>query len=409
MRVLQINYSDLAGKRFNGFELNKQLRKKGIKSNMAVWIKESNDKYTELISTKSNSKEVQRRLNSIEYGLSIQSLLYPFAVKFILDDRFKKADIVHYHLIYPNFLSLLALPALSKLKPSIWTLHDPWPLTGHCVHPLDCQRWKIGCGKCPYLSTTFEMRRDNTRMMWKIKKLIYGLSNFEIVVATKWMQERVRNSPLMKRFNIHLIPFGVDINKFKPGNSVQVKKSLGIDPNNLVVTVRSTPDMFKGFVYAKEALKHLQTKRKITLLSLGQYGMMKELEDKYQVIEMGWVDLDELLLKAYQATDILLMPSVAESFGMMAVEAMACEKVVLGFSGTALEDTVFSPKGGVIVYQKDVTALVEAMKMLINSPSRRRNIGKIARNLVKKNFSLKNYTDKHIKLYQMAVDNYKPR
>ncbi len=55
----------------------------------------------------------------------------------------------------------------------VLTLHDPWPLTGHCAYFLDCERWRTGCGSCPHLDTPPAMRRDNTHLNWTRKKRIY--------------------------------------------------------------------------------------------------------------------------------------------------------------------------------------------------------------------------------------------
>ena len=46
--------------------------------------------------------------------------------------------------------------------PVALTLHDEWLLTGHCAYTLGCERWRIGCGRCPDLTIYPAIRRDST-------------------------------------------------------------------------------------------------------------------------------------------------------------------------------------------------------------------------------------------------------
>lgn len=62
---------------------------------------------------------------------------------------YKRANLLHFHGTHHSFLNYLALPTLTKHKLACFTLHDMWNLTGHCSYSFDCNRWRIGCGKCP--------------------------------------------------------------------------------------------------------------------------------------------------------------------------------------------------------------------------------------------------------------------
>src|ERR1700740_3621830 len=80
-------------------------------------------------------------LNYIHYYSSFKIPNHPF---------FKQADILNFHTIHSSYFNYLALPKLTNLKPAVFTLHDAWSFTGHCGVSFDCERWKTGCGKCPY-------------------------------------------------------------------------------------------------------------------------------------------------------------------------------------------------------------------------------------------------------------------
>ncbi|MCC7528092.1 MAG: glycosyltransferase [Candidatus Melainabacteria bacterium] len=398
-RIVQVGATDVEGARFNGQELHQKLIQRGIESSQVVWRKRGTDDTTyEMFSGALRSK-IDQTAAKLERDLSLQSLLSPLAFEFAKHPQFKAADLAHYHLIHTGFFNLMALPGLTQLKPSVWTLHDPWAMTGHCVHPFDCTRWKEGCGSCPSLDNEFSMKRDNTRLMWRIKQLAYCMSDFDLIVCSKWMEGMVKASPLMKKARLHRIPLGVDLNAFQPGDSQAKKQKLGVYPGNLVVALRATTSIYKGLPHAIECLRKLDTKQPLTILTFNQKGLFEEFFGKYQIIDLGWLESTEEMIDAYQSADIFLMPSEGESFGMMAVEAMACGKPSIIFDGTALPETTFAPEYGVSVRKGDSDALAHALKGLLENESKRLSLGEKGRKLAVQHYGEKEYVDRVIALY----------
>src|SRR3546814_17022393 len=74
-------------------------------------------------------------------------------------------DIVHVHWTGGGFMSVDALQHLRY--PVVWTLRDMWAFTGGCHYTAGCDRYAIGCGRCPQLRSTEE--RDISRHMWQHK------------------------------------------------------------------------------------------------------------------------------------------------------------------------------------------------------------------------------------------------
>ena len=66
---------------------------------------------------------------------------------------FAAADVLHWHNLHGDYVSLAALPLWGFDKPIVWTLHDFWPLTGNCAAPGACTRWRRSCGHCPQVGT----------------------------------------------------------------------------------------------------------------------------------------------------------------------------------------------------------------------------------------------------------------
>lgn len=387
MNILQINGYQSPGRRFNGLALKPYLAVRGVSSKHLVW---EQDRVEEDVISLTNPylRKLNRFLRGAEIKLSLQSQLYVNGRAIRQLPEFKEADVIHYHIIHSGFLSMQSLPALTALKPAVWTLHDPWALTGHCVHPFSCTRWQTGCGQCPNLDTDFKIEKDTTALNFKLKKFAYTRSHFEVVVASAWMERLVRQSPLFHDVPIHTIPFGLDLEYFKARDSLQAKERLGIEPERLVVCFRSVMNDFKGTPYVLQALEKLRVTHPLCLLTLNDKGWTEQFKDRYQIVELGWTNDDELMRDVYDATDLFLMPSLADSFGMMAVEAMAFGKPTICFEGTALPEVTFAPRGAIAVPSKDATALCEVMARLLNSPDERTRLGQQARQLTEQHYDI---------------------
>jgi len=402
MRVLQVNGYQSPGRRFNGLSLKPHLEALGVSSKHFVWEQDRQEEGVVSLHGKLLRK-VNRLTRGVEKVLSLQSQLYSNGMHMRRMEAFREADLVHYHIIHSGFLSMQSLPAMTAEKPSLWTLHDPWAMTGHCIHPFSCQRWKTGCGQCPDLKTDFAIQRDTTALNFRLKRMAYRRSNFEILVASSWMENMVRQSPLMDDVPVHKVPFGLDLDFFKPGDQAAAKARLGIEPHRLVLCFRSVVNDFKGLQYVIEALDRLQTQVPICLLTLNDKGRIEKFKDRFQVVELGWTNDDSVMQDVYSATDLFLMPSLADSFGLMAVEAMACGKPTICFEGTALPEVVFTPEAGLAVPSRDSAALAAAMERLIGDPQERLARGARSRQLAEQHYDIRLQAERMVDVYERVI------
>lgn len=403
--ILEVNFSDIYGNRFNGRDLTIYYNRIGFPTSHAVWNKYTDDpeEQTWKIFNSFKRDQLLHEINRLESFLSWQSILQFFPISFLWNSKFLRADVVHYHLINSGYFSMLLLPLLTKLKPSIWTMHDPWALTGHCIYPYDCDRWKSGCDPCMYLSTHFPLREDKAAKLWKLKKFCYQHADLDLVVASKFMENMVRQSEFFRGKRIHHIRFGVDLELFRPRDKAMCRKRFEIPEENIVISFRSTNYEFKGLKFIKECLHRLQPDRKITLITFNETGLLTEFYDRYQVIDLGWVTDDDLLVDAYNTADLFLMPSVQEAFGMMAMEAMACGKPVITFDGTSLPEIIFAPEGGISVPQGDVDALFSAMSEVIGNAGLREKLGDNALQLARKYYDFRDHAANLLALYDECI------
>jgi len=405
MKILQINAYETPGSRFHGLASTPLLKEHGVDSQHFVWNKDTANPEV-LTFNDSKTQTMQRVYRKLEDVFSLQSMIYPYGRKIMNLSEFNQADLVHLHIIHSGFFSFRHLPELTKRKPTIWTLHDPWALTGHCIHPFNCERWKTGCGNCPDLETHFPLRRDTTKFLFSYKKNAYKKSDLNIVVASKWMRQMAETSPMLENARIHQIPFGLDLDFFSPQNFSEARKRFGIPGDALVISFRAEDSPYKGLDYIIKALEKLDSKIPICLLTLSSASLVEKFSHRFQVVELGWVNDQEIVRDVYRASDIFLMPSLAEAFGMMAVEAMACGKPTIVFEGTALPDITFAPDVGIAVPKRDADALYQALQRLIDDPEERITRGKKAREIAEKVYGEEAHVKAIVDLYRDVVTRH---
>ena len=405
MKVLQINSGDIVGRRFNGFDLAPLLAQRGVTSRHLVWTRQSDSSTSQRFVDVPGSRLATRVLRRIEQRLSIHSRLQLQSFALPLHRSFREADLVHYHIIHDGFFGLDALPLLSRMKPSVWTWHDPWPMTGHCIYPMTCDRWRVGCGSCPMLSLPFAMRKDRTAEAFAWKKRLIEKSDIDIVVASNHMLEMARQSPIAQSEHLNIIPFGIDLAKFRPADTGPPRARLGILPDRVVIGVRAYPENpFKGFEFFVKALERLgATQRPLTIVTTHRKGHLNAFIGRHQIVDLGWVNDDSVILDTFQAADFFVMPSMAEAFGMMAIEAMACAKPLIVFEGTSLSEVTKAPEVGICVPMGDVDGLVSAMRLLIDDENQRCRRGAAGRALAEERYDRNLFADRLVELYGSVV------
>ncbi|WP_072378405.1 glycosyltransferase family 4 protein [Hyphomicrobium sp. NDB2Meth4] len=402
--VVHMNSGDLIGRRFNGYDLKPYLEKNGVNTTQLVyWNKQSDADFVSRAFDYPYSRLLTRILTKIEARHSLHARLHMHSWTLPYHRKVREADLIHLHIIHDGYFSLSALPYITHRKPTVWTWHDPWPTTGHCIYPLDCTRWKTGCGACPKLSIPFAMLKDRTAEQFAWKKRVYKKTKAEIVVASQWMLDMARSSPLAANFNFTVIPFGVDLERYKPGDRLAARARLGVFPGRPVVFLRASSTPFKGLPEFLNAVERLDPDLQLCIISLQETGHFDRFIGRHQIIEFGWTNDEDLLLDAYAACDFFAMPSRAEAFGLMAIEAMACGRPVLSFDGTSLPGITFAPTAGVSVPNGNNEALSLAMQRLLRNPVDCEERGRLSRMLAERYYDIRDQARLTADLYRRIL------
>jgi glycosyltransferase involved in cell wall biosynthesis len=403
MRIVYVNAYDEAGQRFNGYLLHQALRGRGHDSTFVVADRTMNDPSVVGLGVRL-LHNLNWRLARLERRLGLQSVLPVLNLQMLAQAYYRRADIIHLQLLHPRpFFGLWTLPLMTLGRRVVWTVHDPWLLAGHCVHSLGCERWLTGCGQCPDLSIPLAVGRDATALNWRVKRWALALSKVHLVVASPWMERRVRRSPILRHHPCTVIPFGLDLDCFKPLDKAQCRQRLGIPPEARVLALRWQPqNIVKGSEYALRALELLPPGAVTHVLRFeGKSDTdMPSIRGRYQIIDLGWIDSGAAMAQALNAADVFVMPSIAETFGMMAVESLACGTPVVVFEGTALPEVVRAPQAGIAVEYRNAQALAAAIGRVLDDAGLRRGLVDRGLELVAREYAQATYIRRHLELYE---------
>jgi glycosyltransferase involved in cell wall biosynthesis len=383
--------------------LHEGLKKAGCKSKFMVGVSSGELEEVQVVPYDWKSRWLHRLLPLT--GLNY--LEYQGSFKIPKTYFFKEADIINLHNLHRDFFSYLSLPLLTSNKPAVWTLHDMWSFTGHCAYSFDCNRWKVGCGNCPYLNTYPAVRRDATRWEWKLKNRTYSRSNITIIVASNWLESKARKSVLAKYFSIIRIPHGIDSNTYFPIEKKLSRVVLNI-PNDKIVlmfSAMSVSDHRKGGDLLIKILKGIpkSLKSNMALLILGEggkaYGDMVDME----VLPLGYVGGDPLKVICYSAADIYLFPTRADIWSLVVQESMACGTPCIGFDVGGVSDLIRPGINGSLAPAEDINTFRDLVIELAEDHKKRCEMGSKCREIVLKEYDIHIQVNQYLSLYKKII------
>jgi glycosyltransferase involved in cell wall biosynthesis len=288
--------------------------------------------------------------------------------------------------------------------PVVWSLHDMNPFTGGCHHAGDCERFTNHCRDCPQLKNPGP--RDDAFRFFEIKKRCYAGKNLHVISSSDWMSVQARRSALLRRArSFHTIPLGLDTQSFKPIDKSCARQALAIDSKRFIVgfACADLSSHNKGGALLVEALHALADEAKITLLVFGA-GKLPDSGGKYQLIELGSINSPHLQSLFYSACDVFAAPSLIESFGLTALEAMACGTPVVAFHTGGLVDIVGDGETGLLESRVgSVVGLHNQLAWMLQHPTERRNMGLAARQRVEEHFASSLMAKRYVEVYNRLL------
>lgn len=256
-------------------------------------------------------------------------------------------DVVHLHVLCGYWLNVEMLfewLASHRCK-VVWTLHDCWAFTGHCIHftYAKCMQWRSGCAA----STSCPQRREypetylggDASVRWSFEKkrrLFTMLPSHRMVLITpsRWLADLVKQSFLAK-YDVDIIHNTVNTDIFKPTQS-DFRERYGIDDRYMVLGVASKWSERKGLQdFTRLAMDLDDRQFAVVVVGLNREQAKAVHRIAANIISLPRTDSQRELAEIYTAADVLLNPGVEETFGMNVAEAAACGTSAIVIAGSA--------------------------------------------------------------------------
>lgn len=285
--------------------------------------------------------------------------------------RKERPDIVHLHNIHSYVLNVRILFNFLKDNniPTIWTLHDCWAFTGHCSHFIrnNCYKWLYGCNTCPaskaFPKSLFIDRSANN--YFEKKSLFTSVSKMQIITVSDWLRKCAESSFLGK-YPIRVIPNGIDIDLFRPQTLGidELKKHFDLHGKKIILGVSMNWCKAKGlddFIHLRKLLP-----MEYSLVLIGMTSSQVKSYKSPGLLCLPKTSKIEELVNWYNAADVVLNLSYAETFGLPIAEGLSCGTPAVVYDNTALTELLTSDTGAKVP-TGDINAVVEAIKYVLAS------------------------------------------
>jgi glycosyltransferase involved in cell wall biosynthesis len=286
-----------------------------------------------------------------------------------------------------------------------------WHLTGHCTYSYDCERWKIGCGQCPYPDSYPPVRRDNTRVEWKLKNWVYSRSHLTIVTPSAWLATLAKQS-MLGDLPIHQIPNGVDTEVYQPLDREHCRSLLGIPGDKRVLLFSAmrldtskADGLRKGGDLLAQALRSLPAalKADTVLLLLGDGGEALAEAVGISALNLGYVSSDRLKAIAYCAADLLVLPTRADNLPLGLLESMACGTPMVSFRVGGVPELVRPGITGYLAEPGEAPDLAHGICQLLEDVALRQAMSHQCRAIALKEYPLELQVQRYLALYRQVL------
>lgn len=244
------------------------------------------------------------------------------------------ADIVHCHTWYAQFAGIIA-----KLCYGI-----PLVITTHSLEPL--RPWKRE-----------QLGRGYDASSW-VEKTAIEMADAVIAVSQE------TKADVLKHFNVDekkvsVIYNGIDLKEYSPTGDLSTLIEYGINPNKPYVLFVGRITRQKGIIHLVNAIKYIHPDTQVVLCAGApdtpeiaaemETSVAKVQEKRDNVI---WIDKmlsKQQIIQLYTHATVFCCPSIYEPFGIINIEAMACETAVVASAVGGIKEVVVPNETGILI------------------------------------------------------------
>jgi len=309
------------------------------------------------------------------------------------------ADVVHCHTWYAQFAGIVA-----KLCYGV-----PLVITTHSLEPL--RPWKRE-----------QLGRGYDASSW-VEKTAIEMAD-AIIAVSKETKEDVLKYFDVDADKIKVIYNGINLDEYVVTTETSTLDKFGIDRSKPFVLFVGRITRQKGIIHLVNAIQYIDPDTQIVLCAGAPDTpeIAKEMEDSVNEVKKNrdniiWID--EMLpkkevIQLYSHADVFCCPSIYEPFGIINIEAMACETAVVASAVGGIKEVVVDGETGILVpleqqsvapfepidpdkFSKD---LAEGVNKLINDKELKDKMAKKGRKRVEETFDWSAIAKEHKELYK---------
>jgi glycogen synthase len=223
---------------------------------------------------------------------------------------------------------------------------------------------------------------------------------------------------------VHVIHNGIDLDQYRKVDSTGALKRYGIDPAKPYLLFVGRIARQKGFQHLVRAIQFMDRDFQIVLCAAAPdtpqlAEEMRIAVERAQAQRPGIIWIDEMVdqqtaCEFYSHAAVFVCPSIYEPFGIINLEAMACETAVVATAVGGIKEVVIDGETGFLVPleqmkespfeaidpEKFARDIAERVNELMRDRQLRERFGKAGRKRVEENFSWAAIAEKTKKLYE---------
>ena len=307
----------------------------------------------------------------------------------------KGVDIVHSHTWYANLGGHLA-----KLT---WSI--PHVLTTHSLEPL--RPWKA-----EQLGGGYNLSRF-------CEQTAIEAADAVIAVSKGMRQDVLATYPNLDPERVHVIHNGIDAEVYRPHPSDETLVNLGIDPSAPFALFAGRLTRQKGLQLLLAAAERIDPRFQLVIVAsspdtpelAAEVAALAERvrKNRGNLVWIGrFIPLEDLI-HLYSSATVFVCPSIYEPFGLVNLEAMACETAVVASSVGGIPEIVVEGETGYLIdYDpQDLEAFKDALAMrvgeLLSEPKLAKRMGKAGRHRVVQEFGWPAIAARTLELYDSLL------
>lgn len=277
-------------------------------------------------------------------------------------------DVVNLH-FHARFLSVENVASLTwSDKPVVMTIRDMMPITGGCHFFHGCNKWQQSCENCPQIPSA---ETGFPAEVLAAKRANYNFDNLTLVALSSHTREILARAPGFRDCRIETIPNSIETDVFRPYDKREMRRKFGLPLDRKIIGyVPSFSSDVKGFREFQSALKLLDA----DAMGFDPFVMLVGNHTpaidgiRHDKKALGYIDSNDDLAMAYSCADVIVVPSLEETFSNTTGEAISCGVPVAGFRTGAIADLALNGKTGHTSIPGDVTGLAAGITALLTGP-----------------------------------------